>query len=461
MSGIDFSIGSATGDSTTDYEYSEANVLEIMHEEREPSFEESQRIQNKNLSERISKAEHGIYTCYSIDNVVRVKTLSNYIIKQKIDFWNERKVSARNHAIFGAVAAVVGAFFGFTAQSPFGFVVGICGLGYGIYKSSYMKGASKEIASWKQDPVKEIADQRLAAFKNGLIYIYKQDSSGQSRPHKYQQILSKNELQGFYNQYFHQFKGQLASAHEDRSKLVLLSEAARYSPLASHVYRYALLPQEKIDQMEEIRMRYNEFLKAYNSVDGRIKIEVNRIKESFKVPIEMVQKEKVEVLKPIDERYAAAKKMLLDLKTGKLEGQPPTGVEIPDYHRQVEREFAERYKAAEQTYNKEKEETLKEPNEKLQELEAKKKELLSRIQNDRSAQLLPLFPYAQALHQEAFKLYKGDAYDLRRLHHDPEAVFSTYPNRYGPMPRPSAPPMNSEVWSDYTRYNIGQEARRY
>ncbi|QVL57100.1 MAG: hypothetical protein KFB93_06885 [Simkaniaceae bacterium] len=459
MSGIDFSIGNSPNDATADYEYSEANVLEVIREEREPSFEESQRIQNRNLSERVSKVEHGIYTYHTIDKVVRVKTLSNQIIQQKVDFWNERRVSSRNRALLGAVGAVVGLFFGFSATSPFGFVVGVCGLGYAAYESIHMTKASKEIDAWKQDPVKEIADQRLEAFKNGLVYIYRQDTGGHSRPQEYQKILSKNELQGLYNQYFHQFRDHLASAHDDKNKLALLSEAARYSPLASHIYRYALLPQEKIDQMEEIRMRYNNFLKAYNSVDDRIRVEINRVNESFKMPIEMIQKEKEELLKPVDARYAATKKELLNLKTAKLEGHPPTGVEIPDYHRQVEREFAERYKAAEETYISDKKEVLKSPNERIKELEAKKKEILSRIHSDRNAQLLPLFPYALALHQEAFKLYKGESFNLMHIHHDPETVFPSYSNRHGPMPRPSAPPMSPDEWQNYARYYDPQRGR--
>ena len=81
MSGLDFAIGSDTAGATTDYEYAEANVLEIFREDREPSFEESQRIQNKGLEERVSKVEQGIYTHSTIDKVVRVKTLSSAIIQ--------------------------------------------------------------------------------------------------------------------------------------------------------------------------------------------------------------------------------------------------------------------------------------------------------------------------------------------------------------------------------------------
>ncbi|MCP5504688.1 MAG: hypothetical protein H7A41_05995 [Chlamydiales bacterium] len=457
MSGLDFAIGSDTAGATTDYEYAEANVLEIIREDREPSFEESQRIQNKGLEERVSKVEQGIYTHSTIDKVVRVKTLSSAIIQQKTNFWEGRRVSSRNQAAIGGLAAVVGFIFGMNSHSPFRLVIGIGSLCYSGYQLFQMNKAATEIDSWKQDPVKAIADQRKEALKEGLIFIYKKDASGTSRPQEYQKILSRNELQGLYNQYFHQFKDRLMAAHDDKGKLALLSEVARYSPLASHIYRYALIPEHQIDQMEEIRVRYNNFLRAYNSVDSRINEEIKRIEESFKVPVQMVEKEKEELLKPIDQRYAAQKERLLDLKTAKLEREPPTGVEIPDYHRQVEKEFSERYKAAETAYESEKKEALKKLNEKLQEIEVKKKEVLARIQSDRSSQLLPLFPYASTLHHEAYKLFKGEAINLSHLHRDPETVFPTYPNRHGPAPRPSAPPMSPEEWQHQMSYYHPQE----
>lgn len=460
MSGVDFLIGSEVGDVTTDYEYSEANVLEVIRKEKEPSFEEFQRIQNKNLSERISKVDHGIYTYSTIDKVVQVKTFSDTIIKQKVDFWNNRRINNRNRALLGGVIAIAGLFFAATISPPFGGILGIAGSFYSFYALARMGRASSEVEAWKQNHVQGIAEQRRKALELGLIFIYKQDTAGISRPQEYQKILSKNELQGLYNRYFHQFKDRLEATHDDKTKLTLLSEATRYSPLASHIYRYALTFQEKIDQMEEIRVRYNNFLRAYNSVDSRIQTEINRVKESFKIPVEMVQEEKKELLKPVEARYAAEKERLLNLKTSKLEGSPPIGVEIPDYHRQVEREFSERYKAAEQTYKNEEKEALKRPNEKLQEIEAKKKEVLARIHSDRTSQLLPLFPYVQALHQEAYKLYKGEVFNLIHLHRDPETVFPTYPSRYGPAPRPSAPPLPLDEWQKYM-HDSDPQMRRY
>ncbi len=446
MSGLDFVMGNDIAGGTTDYEYAEAHVLEIIREDKEPSFEESQGIQNKSLAERVSKMDQGIYTYSTIDKVVNVKTLSNTIIKQKINFWEDRRVSTRNQAFIGGVAGVVAFFFGMSSSNPLGVIIGIGGLCYSVYQLIRMNNAATEIDSWKQDPVKAIADQRKEALREGLIFIYKKDTTGTSRPQEYQKILSRNELQGLYSQYFHQFKDRLVTAHDDKGKLTLLSEVARYSPLASHIYRYALVPQHQIDQMEEIRVRYNNFLRAYNSVDSRIKEEIKRIEDSFKVPVEMIQKEKEELLKPIDARYAAQKERLLDLKTAKLEGHPPTGVEIPDYHRQVEKEFSERYKAAATAYENEKQEALKRPNEKLQEIETKKKEVLAQIRSDRSSQLLPLFPYAATLHQEAYKLFKGGAINLAHLHKDPATVFSSYHHQYPHMPQPSAPSSSSEQW---------------
>ena len=102
-------------------------------------------------------------------------------------------------------------------------------------------------------------------------------------------------------------------------------------------------------------------------------------------------------------------------------------------------------KVAATAYENEKQEALKRPNEKLQEIETKKKEVLARIRSDRSSQLLPLFPYAATLHQEAYKLFKGEVINLAHLHKDPATVFSSYPD----MPQPLAPPRSSEQWLQY------------
>lgn len=368
MSGIDFSIGSGVGTSDRDYEYNEAGVLEVRKEADEPTFEESQRIQTLNLSERIHRIEEGIYQIAVIDRVVRVKTLSQQIVGEKVRYWDNHKATARNHALGGAVCFVAGAIFGVAMSSPLGVIATVAGGVYAIYEGMQMSKASGQISLWRQDHAKDIADQRLAAFKHGLVYIYKQDHAGASRPQEYQKILSRNELQGLYRQYFHSFRDQLASAHDEKNKLLLLSEAVRYSPLASHIYRYALLPQEKIDQMEEIRTRYNNFHRAYNSVDDLIKSEIEHVHESYKAPFGMIEKEKEKVLKPILQNYEDTKLELLNEKTAKLEGHPPTGIEIEDHHRHVESEFAQRERLAETQFQNEKKEALKEPNEKLEQL---------------------------------------------------------------------------------------------
>lgn len=451
MSAIDFSIGSGIEDTARDYDYDQAAVLELRKETDEPTFEESQRIQNLNLSERIHRIEEGIYQVAIIDKVVRVKTLSKQIVGQKIRFWDDHKVVARNHAIGGAVCMVAGAILSFAkGGSPLAIAVAVVGLGYSIYQSLQMSKAGSQIDKWKQDHAKEVADQRLTAFKQGLIHIYKQDAAKTSRPQEFQKVLSRNELQGLYGQYFHSFRDLLASAHDEKTKLALLSEAARHSPLASHVYRYALLPQEKIDQMEEIRTRYNNFLRAYNSVDDRIKTEVERVHESFKAPFEMIEKEKEKALKPVFERYEEIKLELLNERTAKLEGPPPTGVEIEDFHRNVKEEFAQRERLAETQFNSEKKEAAKESTEKLEQLKKSKMDILNKIQYDRNSQLLPLFPYALALHQEAYKLYKGETFNLSGLQRDPAEVFHHYPNPYYQHPMPSAPPMNRpHDWSNF------------
>ncbi|MCP5506153.1 MAG: hypothetical protein H7A38_04655 [Chlamydiales bacterium] len=423
MSGIDFSIGSAAGETERDYLFGEAGVLEIRKEVDEPSFEDSQRMANLHLSERIHRIDEGIYQVATIDRVVRVKTFSNQIVSQKIRFWDQHQAKAARYAIGGAAIGVVGIFFSFKTLTPLRGITAVAGIGYALYELLQMSKAKAEVEKWKQDHAKEIADQRLSAFKHGLVYAYKQDHAGASRPQEFQKILSKNELQGLYGQYFHAFRDQLASAHDEKSKLSLLSEAARYSPLASHIYRYALLPQDKVDQMEEICSRYHNFIRAYNSVDDRIKAETERVHESYKTPIEMIEQEKEKVLKPVLERYEAVKLELLNEKTAKLEGHPPTGVEIEDHHRHVKLEFAQREQLAETQFKNEKKEALKEPHEKLQQLQKSKEEILKRIQSDRSAQLLPLFPYALALHQEAYKLYRGEAFSLTGLARDPATVF--------------------------------------
>lgn len=450
MSGIDFSIGSGVESGTRDYEYGEAAVLEIRKEEKEPSFEESEQVLTRSLAERIHQSEEGIYQIAVIDNVIRVKTLSKPIVAQKIRFWESRKISDWNHMIGGIAVFVSAAAYGILTGSRLGGCGALLGGAYAFYEGSQMAQAKGEIEKWKRDPLKEIADQRLTAFKQGLIYIYKEDRM-RSYPQEFQKILSRNELHGLYRQYFHSLRDRLASAHDDKTKLLLLSEVACYSPLASHIYRYALLPQEKVDQMEEGFTRYIHFLRDYNSVDARIEREMERINESHKIPIEMIEKEKENILNPILQNYEAIKLELLNEKTAKLEGPPPTGVEIEDFHRNVKEEFAEREKLAETQFQHKKTKALRESNERLEKLQKSKAETLKKIQNDRNAQVLPLFPDALALHQEAYKLYKEEG---SKLPPNPRTIVQHDLHPYYQPVAPSAPPMHiteDEENPDYAR----------
>jgi hypothetical protein len=196
----------------------------------------------RSLAERIQQFEEGIYQIAVIDNAIRVKTLSKAIVAQKIRFWESRSISNCNHMIGGIAVFFLAVAYGILKKSPLAGIGALVGIAYAFYEG-------------------------------------------------FQKILSRNELQGLYRQYFHSLRDRLASAHDDKTKLLLLGEVACYSPLASHIYRYALIPQEKVDQMEEVYARYINFLGDYNSVDARIKREMERVDESHKILIEMIEKE--------------------------------------------------------------------------------------------------------------------------------------------------------------------------
>ena len=445
MSGIDFSIESSVEGGEREYLYDDA-VLEVRKVGEEQTFEASQEKVSLTLADRIHRVDEGINQTATIDGVVRVKTLSKEAVAEKVRYWEASQVDATNYMYCGGAIAIAGIIFGFASMPVVGGFFSVLGGGYAIYEGLRVSKAIKQIEQWKIDHAKEIAEERLVAFNRGLLYIYKQDQNGTSHPQRFQAILTKNELQGLYGEYFHSFNDQLASAHDDKSKLLLLGEAVQNSPLASPIYRYAFLSPEKVNQMDEVRDRYTNFLRAYNSVDARIKNEIDRVHEMYKGPFEMIEKEKEEALQPIIEQYEGVKLELLNNKTAKLEGPPPTGVEIEAYHKDVEREFAQREKLAEAQFEKAKKEAVKEADEKLKRLQKEKEVILREIRSDRNGQLLPLFPYALALHQEAYKLYKGEVFNLKGVPQNPETVFMHYPNPFShppiyQSPLPSAPPM--------------------
>ena len=409
---VDFSSSTGVGEAK-DYDFSEAGIVEIRREEKEPSFEESERFQTLNFSERIQKIEEGIFTTTVIDRVIRVRTLSQDIIRDKLGFWEQRKVKATQYGFGAAIIGIGSIALAIWKQSATASILCIGGLLIASYQLSQYAQATGQIQKWNRDFVKEIADQRLLAFKKGRIHIYKEDHARRSSPNEFQKILSKNELQGLYYKYFHSFvRMELAGAQDDTSKVKLLSDAARFSPLASHIYRYAFLPEEKINQSEEIFKRYNVFLSAYNSVDTRIQNEIARVHESYKTPIEMIEKEKEKAIQLATDNYEIERAELLKKRTAKLEGHPPTGVEIEDHHANVKEEYEERLRGAKAAFEKEKKQLLEEPEKDLKKLQEEKGKIIASIQMDRRRQLLLLFPFLLALHQEAYKLYMGESYDL-------------------------------------------------
>lgn len=170
---VDFLSAAGAGEAK-DYDFSEAGIVEIRREEKEPSFEESERFQTLNFSDRIQKLEEGIFTTTVIDRAICVRTLSQEIIREKIGFWEQRKVTAIRYALCAAVVTVVAGFFAWKGLPWVGFLSGGGALiaSYQIYQYSQAQG---QIEKWSRDIVKEIADQRLLAFKKGLIHIYKED----------------------------------------------------------------------------------------------------------------------------------------------------------------------------------------------------------------------------------------------------------------------------------------------
>ncbi|MEM8727326.1 MAG: hypothetical protein AAGE99_01225 [Chlamydiota bacterium] len=390
---------------TSGYEYDGTNFIEIGRADQEPLFERSQGTDSKSFTERISRTDRGIHTYFIVDRVIRVKILSDAIIKQKINFWEERRAVSRNQAYTAFCVPVVtgGVFSGIV--HPLWIILAIGGLYRFRSCLIRMNEASNEIDSWKrsweQDPAGAIAKRRSEALTEGLIFVYKKDAEETDPLQQYRQILSDHELQKLYHQYFHRFRDRLVAAHDCKSRLELLIEVLHYSPLASPIYRYARIPEHEIHRMEAIRSRYDNFLKICNSI-ASVK-EMKRIETTFKERIRTVEGEAEKRLKSIDDRYADEKKKLA------------TGFESAEYYRQAEARFPERYKAVETVYENEREGVLKERDKKLREIETEKGESLARIYADQSSRLLPLYLHATTLHREAYKLSNGKPIDTESL----------------------------------------------
>ncbi len=447
----------SSGETLGSYEYKQEEAYEVCRGQEEPSFEEAEEIQNKSFSERVQRCEEQNHTIYIIDKFLRV-IINKKKVNDRIEYWDNKSLNAARAVATCAVIVLVGALFVILKESPLGGIVALAGAAFGIDQAIRTNYAREQMEAWKKNPVKGIAGQRLEALEQGLLYIYQKDLLGEGKPEAFKKILSKNELQGLYHRYFHQFKDRLASAPDDQTKLSLLSIASSYSPLASSIYRYALLPQAKIEQMEGIRERYNNFLRAYNGVDKRIDKEIRRVKENSQKLINMIKEENQKAFKPLEDQFASFKDELINTRTRKLEGHPPTGVDIPDYHKQVERDYTVKLRAATERLEKGKEEVSAPYKERIKQVEKDRKEMLERIYSGRNAQLLPLFPYVQALHQEAYKLYRNEPYNLSNLSCNPEGMFDVYSNQYTQVPRPSAPPMEQNYWPDDAgHYNTGRQ----
>lgn len=388
-----------TIESEGSYAYADAGILDMAVEER--PCELSYGMQDRRLEDRISRVDRGgDYTYATIDKVVKIKTFSPRIFKERVCFWEKRRVSSGKHLLASALVATTLLVGGIVFSFPALIGGGVLGSLFSGYHLIQIISASAEIHAWKQDPAKVIADRRKEAFHQGLPFIYQKDASHTSCFKKYQNILNRRELQYLYDQYFCHLSRRFLLAYDDDTKLDLMNAAVSYSPLDPKIYLYACIPASCIAQMNTSNLLYVNFLNAYHSLNSSMQEAECTVKKHFQKRMETIEQQKGERLRSREEGSG------------------------PDRQNFIEEE-------------------LKRLDTELQKIKEAQEAALAHLQKDRKLRCLLLFPYASLLHQGAYRSFKGERVNFIYLNEGLEMGQQVAPyqyiDQYDIRPTPSAP----------------------
>ncbi len=400
-------------------DFYEADVFEVTKEETEQSYETSQELQERPLHQRITQFTHDSLTTHVIDNVLRVKTLSDYILAQNVIHWtkvsSERKWSALGYFALSALSAGIGFLLGsFPGALPVQFIAIPLAVIGGVITIYHLVGFAKACSQaklWKQNHAVDVAHQRSDAFEKGFVHILNSDRANTSTPLPFTTILTKTEIQGLYTDYFYKTVQAFQTTRDEAEEISLLHCVAQRGPLSEKALTYAALSKEELSMLTRFRSRYETFASNYRNANKRVDEERKVVREAASKEIAEAKKEKKEALGSIEKNYLQLRKMIQETTESQIRnnGQMPDSPELVISDREIERKNEQivkkgraQLKKAEENYRKAREGTAKSFDDRIQKAQTERDEKLKALLQNGDSLILTFFDEVAELHQEAY-----------------------------------------------------------
>ncbi len=180
------------------------------------------KVYQPNLKDRVEQIDSNEdlnHSVYAIDSSIWAKIFSELFRNDKAQYWQEKLGTAKQWAwIQGGVAALIAlGAAGAAATKIHPYVVAatsICSVALMIFCGINLGKAfeaSRQIKGWNTDPLKEIADARLKAYKEGFPYVFNKNLKLPPNTTSNCQILLPSEVKHLFKKYFGKFCTDLLS----------------------------------------------------------------------------------------------------------------------------------------------------------------------------------------------------------------------------------------------------------
>jgi len=413
------------------YNYEDASEVEISFFDREPSYDAQVTQAMKNMQERVLQNHTQRHTLSTIDNVVKVKTLNVQERANRVDFWKSRRAEMFTLGGAGVLGLFGTAFLAASGAGIFAGILGAVSLAssvLGFYRGSQ---ASNQMSLWSLDLPVAIANQRKVAFEEGLLHAMKLDGTGKAHPCEYARIMTSTEMQGLYNVYFHNLARLFESGGDAKQQLAIIQQVAVDGPLCPHVYAYAKLHPQYVNNLSFYINEHDKFVNAFASIEKRRLEQEKQVKDTAYDKICLIQKQENAALAVVNDTYNSYKEGVEKERTEALFGL------APEERNAISREFDKQIAEARQLRDLGRA-AISYPFQLQREtVEKERDQYLRQIRYDRDAQLLPFYSHLRLLHTNAYRALIGQ----------PPSAYPTLSDPYNlsfqppvfTMPQPSAP----------------------
>lgn len=436
MSGADFAISGSSGESFECWEYAQANEEEVSFE-REVPFASSQNMASRSLQERVIQNHTQTHTYSLIDNVVRVKTLSDQSRAEKANFWKSRQTEMLGLGTVGLGGVATALLFGVSAVSPaFWVVLGVSSLATSVLGFVRASQASSQVNDWQLDLPVAIAVQRKLSFEEGLISIMMSDDRGSSHPRNYSELLTTTELQGLYQGYFFNLAQAFERGGDAKNQLQLIAEVATHSPLSPQVFNYGKIFPHHLQNLAFYINESDKFVKAFNTIEKRRVEQENHVYSVANQQIATINDQEEAALAVVEATFQAYKARadihLEEALNGFIEGMSDE-----EYQSQVRADYEADIRGARQLRDLGKAGVSYPFEARRDNVRGQRDGFIREIRNDRDTALLPFFNHVRLLHINAYRTLIGQ----------PPSAYPTLSNPYNlsfqppvfSYPQPSAP----------------------